>query len=543
MRHAGFARNFESTLRLLAERGHELHVAFDAPFAHAGSGGAAGIVERLAAEHPSVTFGAAPDRSRERWSALGVRLRMGVDYLRFLGPAYAGADKLRARAGVRTGVLLRWLGRVAARRRDGPAALARVLRILERALPISPGAIALVRAFEPDVVLVTPLVELGEPQTDFVRAAKSLGVPTGLCVASWDNLTNKGMVSEVPELVTVWNEAQREEAVRLHGVPPEHIVATGAQSYDHWFEWSPSRERAAFAARVQLPADRPLVLYLCSSDFIAPDEAFFVRRWLVGLRARLEPDLRDAAVLVRPHPQNATQWRSVDLSGLGPASVWPRAGADPIDLDSRRDYFDSIHHCAAVVGVNTSALIESAIVGRPVFTYLAPEFRDTQRGTPHFAHLADGGPLRVAESFEEHASELAVAVGGGGSEDRGRTRAFLRSFVRPHGLDVPATPLLVDAIEGLAGVRAESPRAPGSTQALRVLLAPIASFVAIEAIARGAVRECVRRALGVSAVRGLARRVLSKPADGDGVARRHLRALMLEDEAARQPWVTSHTSA
>jgi len=543
MRHAGFARNFESTLRLLAERGHRLHVAFDAPFAHAGADGEPGIVERLAVEHPSVTFGAVPDRSREGWSTLGVRLRMGVDYLRFLGPAYAGADKLRARAAVRTGVLLRWLSRLAARRRNGPAALARVLRALERALPISPGAVALVRRFEPDIALVTPLVELGEPQTDFLRAAKSLGVPTGLCVASWDNLTNKGMVSEVPELVTVWNEAQREEAIELHGVPPEKVVATGAQSYDHWFAWSPSRERTAFAARLQLPADRPLVLYLCSSGFIAPDEAVFVRRWLAGLRARPEADLREAAVLVRPHPQNATQWRSVDLSGLEPAAVWPRAGADPIDLDSRRDYFDSIYHCAVVVGVNTSALIESAIVGRPVFTYLAPEFRDTQRGTPHFGHLADGGPLRVAGSFEEHASQLVAAVARGGSDDRGSTRAFLRSFVRPHGLDVPATPLWVDAVEGLAGVRAEPLRAPRSAPALRVVLAPVAYLVAVEAIARRPVREGVRRALGVSAVRALARRVLSTPPDADGVGRRHLRALTLEVEAAPQPGVSSHPSA
>jgi hypothetical protein len=75
------------------------------------------------------------------------------------------------------------------------------------------------------------------------------------------------------------------------------------------------------------------------------------------------------------------------------------------------------------------------------------------------------------------------------------------------------------------------------------LLAPIASFVAVEAIARGAVRECVRRALGVSAVRALARRVLSTPPDADGVGRRHLRALTLEVEAAPQPGVSSHPSA
>jgi hypothetical protein len=505
MRHAGFARNFESALRLLAERGHRVHVAFEAPFAHGGSGSRPGIVERLAAEWPSVSFGPAPDRSGEPWFALGVRLRLGVDYLRFLSPAYARAPKLRARAEARVGPLMRALGRAAARRPGGTERLGRVLRALDASLPLSPGARDLLRAQRPDALLVTPLVELGEPQTDFLRAAKALGVPTALCVASWDNLTNKGSIPEVPELVTVWNEAQRREAVVLHGVPADRVVATGAQPYDHWFEWRPSTDRASFAARVGLPGRGPLVLYLCSSEFIAPDEAAFVRRWLTGLRARPEPELREAEVLVRPHPQNAGQWRDVDLEGLGPAAVWPRAGADPVDADSRRGYFDSIHFSSAVVGVNTSALIESAIVGRPVLTQLAAEFRETQGGTLHFAHLAGGGPLRVAESFDEHAAHLVTALAG---EDNGGSEAFVRSFVRPHGLEEAATPRLVSAIETLAATVPAPPRAPAAAPLLRATLAPAAALAWSGAAARRGARRTLRAGLRTPVGQALARRWL-----------------------------------
>jgi hypothetical protein len=31
MSHPGYTRNFESTLALLAERGHQIHLAFDGP--------------------------------------------------------------------------------------------------------------------------------------------------------------------------------------------------------------------------------------------------------------------------------------------------------------------------------------------------------------------------------------------------------------------------------------------------------------------------------------------------------------------------------
>ena len=81
----------------------------------------------------------------------------------------------------------------------------------------------------------------------------------------------------------------------------------------------------------------------------------------------------------------------------------------PVDDSSKADYFDSIHHSAAVVGVNTTAQIESAIVGRRVYTILAPEFRDTQEGTIHFHHLvrAGGGLVHVATDFADHLSQLA----------------------------------------------------------------------------------------------------------------------------------------
>ena len=39
---------------------------------------------------------------------------------------------------------------------------------------------------------------------------------------------------------------------------------------------------------------------------------------------------------------------------------------------SKADYFDSVAHADAVVGVNTSALIESAIVDRPALAFPAP---------------------------------------------------------------------------------------------------------------------------------------------------------------------------
>ena len=49
-------------------------------------------------------------------------------------------------------------------------------------------------------------------QVDWIKAARACGIRTAACIASWDNLTNKGLLRIEPDLVVVWNEAQRREA-------------------------------------------------------------------------------------------------------------------------------------------------------------------------------------------------------------------------------------------------------------------------------------------------------------------------------------------
>jgi hypothetical protein len=41
-----------------------------------------------------------------------------------------------------------------------------------------------------------------------------------LGVGSWDHLTTKGLIHEMPDRIVVWNELQRTEAAELHGARP-----------------------------------------------------------------------------------------------------------------------------------------------------------------------------------------------------------------------------------------------------------------------------------------------------------------------------------
>ena len=420
----------------------------------------------------------------EPWFPAARKLRHALEYVRFLDPAFDGSPKLRLRATGRAPRLVRWLGRVPGLRRTPlRRAAAAVLMQIERLLPPSAKDLAFLRAAAPDVVLLTSLTSPRAPQLDHQKAARSLNIPVGACIMSWDHLSSKAPIHLVPDRVLVWNEVQRREAIAMHALPPDRLVVTGAQCYDQWFDRQPSVDRETFCRALGLDPARPVVLYVGStmSPAPTPSEPEVVSAWLDALRASPDGRLRGANVLVRPHPERAKDWRTFDVSERGPAAV---RGASPLDGDVKAAYFDALFHSSAVVGVCTTAFLEAAIVGRPVLALLLPAFRIHQDAMVHFRYLVEveGGILQTAETFDQHLRQLSASLdrpAGPGSE------AFLRAFIRPGGIDVPATPRFAAAVESLARERP----APASAAPAwyRPLLVPIARHLS-DRPARGLTR-------------------------------------------------------
>ena len=476
-RHFTYFRNYESVIATLARRGHELHLAAE----REEDLGGREMVERLAQEHPGVSFGWMPPRD-DRWAAFATKLRMTIDYLRFLDPAYAGAPKLRARARERVPRIGLWLIAAAgAKTRLGRGVTWAALTACERVIPRSAAIDEWLAAQRPDVVLLTPLIGVvASPQIDYLQSAKALAYPTALCVWSWDHLSSKAILRAVPDRVLVWNETQRQEAVTLHGVPPERVAVTGAQCFDQWFDRTPSTDRGAFCLRVGLARDRPFLLYVCSALFQgSASEALFVQRWIRALRAsRLEP-LASTPIVVRPHPARMKEWADVDLSVETDVTLW---GRNPVDTEARTDYFDSLYHSAAVVGLNTSAFLEGAIVGRSVFAPLLPEHRENQEGTIHFHYLlrVGGGLLHTARTLDDHFEQVNAALQASECESH-RSRRFVEAFIRPHGVAVAAGPVFADEVEKLSATISDPVTDTAAVRVLRAALAPLAAVAALPA--------------------------------------------------------------
>ena len=465
--HLAHFRNFESAIVELVRRGHQVHLTGDEPEALGGQE----LAERLAAKYPGVTWDRLPSLEQEPWFDAARRMRTALDFVRVLEPPYP--LKLRVRNELRAARIVRWAARVPV---VGQSATLGALTRFERLMPTSDAMVGYLRHHAPDVVVLASLTYSRSQQLDLLKAARALRIPVSAAIMSWDHLSSKALLHIAPDQILVWNDVQKREAVEMHGLPADRIALTGAQCYDDWFTRRPERTREQFCRDMGLDPARPFALWVHSalSPTPRPPEPVLVRRWIDALRASADPTLRTLGVLVRPHPERLKEWAGVSLDGLENVAF---RGRNPIDAESKHDYFDALYYSSAVIGLVTSAFLEAAVVGRPVLTMTLPEYRMHQEEMIHFRYLmeVEGGLLHMAPDFDTHFRQLADAVALAGARDE-RNRRFLSAFVRPGGLERPATPAFADALERLHrdGAPAQEPIEWGAW--LRPIVVPMAAW-------------------------------------------------------------------
>jgi hypothetical protein len=122
--------------------------------------------------------------------------------------------------------------------------------------------------------------------------------------------------------------------------------------------------------------------------------------------------------------------------------VWPPEGELTDIAATQQNFFHSIFYSQVVVGVNTTAMIEAAVVDKPCVTILTERYQATQTGRGHFHHLLKADFLEVAHGFGE-STEVIERILAGGDIKAGNRCKFVHEFVRPRGLDRSVASLFV----------------------------------------------------------------------------------------------------
>ena len=350
------------------------------------------------------------------WSDLAASLRKTIDLVRYYEPRYRDADKLRARAEQEAPPAARRVVRLAGLVPGAPRALRRVLDAVERCLEPPPRLVSFLQKQAPDVLVITPLIGFGTQQADTVRAAQRLGIPVVFPVRSWDNLTNKGLMREAPDA-----GARLERPAGGRGRRAARGACRAGRGHRRrrlrpLVRLAAARGRVRSSAReVGLDPDRPIVLYVCSSDFIAPDEVAFVRRWVAALRAQGGALPRRASSSARTR-SNARGWRELELDDRG--VVWPRGGEEPLDDESRQNYFDSIYHAPPSSGSTRAPRSRRRSSAGPCTRSSPRSSARPRQGTLHFHYLVGRGVRAPARgrTLDEHARQLEESVRDGDRE-------------------------------------------------------------------------------------------------------------------------------
>jgi hypothetical protein len=234
-------------------------------------------------------------------------------------------------------------------------------------------------------VITNPLQDLEMP---LYTAAASLGLPSLGLARSWDNLYKPLRIRT--DVIAVWNNVNRDEAVRLLKYRLRRVAVTGATQFDPYFAPDAVWSRERFAATMQLDPTRPIVtLATAGVSIVQPyDETHlvdFLLKAIADYRIAGRPQL-----VVRLHPASRFEnfgkyarlpdLRISHVEGNIPALDWTMTRNEVVEVGNL------LRHSNAVVSPGSTITIEAALFDTPL---IVPTFHlyQPESATLQWNHL------------------------------------------------------------------------------------------------------------------------------------------------------------
>jgi hypothetical protein len=143
----------------------------------------------------------------------------------------------------------------------------------------------------------------------------------------------------------------------------------------------------------------------------------------------LHRELPDVYLIVRPHPANVEPFKNIVSERV---VVWPKDGVLATKKQDIDDYRIMLTNALAVVGINTSAMVDAVVLGVPTVAFLAEKYRRTQVEAIHFKYMMESHAVGLVEHTDELINLLRDIEQNRswGDDDR---EYFVKKFIAPHG--------------------------------------------------------------------------------------------------------------
>lgn len=422
-----FLRYFRSFVVALLSTGHEVVVVFDPTKYTQKTVGAYDTLSRFQKEYPLFSYGIG--KTRSGWMG---RFIVALRNIRnFQLASFSGSERRIAQ----TVVTLPRCARAMQKNKLGHrllslSAVTYFIRLCEALLPADAAIVRQIREIAPDVVFICyRSFPARSPDVEYVKAGRALKIPVAVTAPSWDTFHDKAVIYEEPDLVFVWNTDQKASVVERHHISAKRVSIIGATHFDQWHRTADTLSHGTFRAHTHIPATVSTLLYMDSPPLADknPDIA-------LSLRDAAENEAMAHAVppfhiTVRPYP--GTEKRYDAVRAARGVTILPVGSVPLYSLDDDACMYASVMDAVAVVSVNTTAIVDAIVIGRPAIVISFPYFQKV----PHMRQLLESGAVYRARDARD-AIDIARRIAQGDDPLRAEREKFIVRFARPKGVEM-----------------------------------------------------------------------------------------------------------
>lgn len=292
---------------------------------------------------------------------------------------------------------------------------------------ISPDSYAshLFERYRPDLLFAPNMFS---PE-DFrmLRAAKRRGVRTITTAKSWDVLTTKAFTRVRADTILVFNEFNREEAIRLGDYRPEQVVVTGFPQFDVYYREELLISREEFARSLGIDAEKRFLLVAVPGDWKTPH----TKEIILELDRRIENGrfIKPLHIIARLHPKYADSSEQLVLKHVTfdrPGTHFSTKKEFSVDMGIKDTYAwtftekdiahlaNSIRHSDIVINTESTLTLDAAANNRPsiliaydgdaTLPYWDSVARVYER--EHYKHVTDTAAAPIVRSHDALEREI-----------------------------------------------------------------------------------------------------------------------------------------
>lgn len=232
-------------------------------------------------------------------------------------------------------------------------------------------------AFEkPSIIFVSPGNIREAPETEILFSKKIQNIKKVLLILSWDATTTKGLYDDLYDYIFTWNDKQIDDLLKLHKIKKTKNIFSVGSLYHEWnFDKLIINKKA-------IKFKNHKILWLGSSANICPNEKEIFETFYKKLSKLCVANKINTEIELRTHPSNVFR-----------TSLNIKVVKGKLKVNSKENIYKDLFKYSCVVGINTTAMLDTSFLGLKVFALKVINKNIRQNNTKHFKRFLEFGNI------------------------------------------------------------------------------------------------------------------------------------------------------